>query len=118
MQPQALIMDSGSTNRPGVQITLDASGDNATLEPRNGPQQTIQLPRKLCEQFLSDLQAAGPLNALPASHCLKSASFGSRLYVEFNGLRSPDISCPAQADNRTATLRKEATEILNAAQRR
>jgi hypothetical protein len=116
MQPQASIIDSGSTNRPGLRVTLDASGDNAVLEPRDGPKQTVKLPRKLCEQFMSDLQSAAPLNALPANHCLKSASFGSRLYLEFNGLRSPDISCPVQADSRTATLKKEATDILNAAQ--
>jgi hypothetical protein len=117
-QPQASIIDSGSTNRPGLRVTLDGAGDRVTVEPREGPKRTIKLSRKLCEQFVSDLQSAGPLNALPANHCFKSASFGSRLYVEFNGLRSPDIHCPVQADSRTAALKREATEILNAAQTR
>jgi len=116
--PEVSIIDSGSTNLPGMRVTFDASGDKVVLEPRGGPKQSTKIPPKLCEQFLRDVQSAGPLDALPANHCLKSASFGSRLYIEFNGMRSPDISCPVQADNRTATLKKEATEILSAARTR
>jgi hypothetical protein len=116
--PEASIIDSGSTNRPGMRITLDGTGSRVTLEPRAGAKQQIKLPRKMCEQFLRDVAAAGPINRLPATHCLKSASFGSRLFIEFSGLRSPDLDCPAQADERTANLKKEATEILKVARKR
>lgn len=113
--PEAVIIDSGSTNRPGLRVTLDSTGDSVIIEPRDGPKQSMKMPQKQCEQFLRDVQSAGPLDTLPANHCMKSVSFGSRLYIEFNGVRSPDIGCPTQADERTATLKKEATEILNAA---
>jgi hypothetical protein len=115
MQSLAVIIDSGSTNTPGLSITLDASGDNVTLEPRDGAKRTIKMPAEQCARFVKDLQSAGPLDKLPANHCMKSASFGSRLYLEFNGLRSPDISCPVQADGRTANLKKQASDILKAA---
>ena len=115
MQSQAVIIDSGSTNSPGLSITLDASGDNVTLAPRDGPKRTIKMSPEQCAQFMTDLQAAGPLDKLPANHCMKSASFGSRLYLELNGVRSPDLSCPAQADSRTANLKRQASDILKAA---
>jgi hypothetical protein len=118
MQSQAVIIDSGSTNTPGLSITLDASGDNVTLEPRDGPKRTVKIAAGQCAQFITDLQAAGPLDKLPANHCMKSASFGSRLYLEFNGVRSPDLSCPVQADSRTANLKKQASDILKAARER
>ncbi len=112
--PEATIVDTGSTNTPGKRVTLDNTGESVTIEPREGPKQTTKVARKLCEQLMKDLQAAGPLDSLPATHCMKSASFGSKLYLEFNGVRSPDISCPEQSDQRTAALKKDAMDILDA----
>ena len=111
---QATIIDTGSTNRPGLQVTTDADG-SARVEGRGVEPHAVQLNSRLCKRFLASLQAAAPLHALPAAHCAKSVSFGSRLFVEYNGERSPDLSCPAQGDARVDTLKKQAAEILAAA---
>lgn len=112
---QATIEDTGSTNRPGLRVTLDDSG-RATVEPRTGETQHVKLPHDLCLQFMRDLKAVGPLADLPARHCVKSVSFGSRLFVEFNGDRSPDLSCPVQQESaEIENLKKDIQTILQAA---
>jgi hypothetical protein len=110
---QALVIDSGSTNRPGMTITVDETG-NATAQPRNGESKPLNLDPQLCQALMKDIQAAGQLSALPEHHCPKSASFGSSLFVEMNGDRSPDISCPNPSDPRMAALQKDANGILQA----
>ncbi len=112
--PQATVDDSGSTNSPGLRVTIDGDG-HATVQPRNGKSQRVELQKTLCVQFLRDLKDAGPLNLLPARHCFKSASFGSRLTIEFDGGKSPDLSCPGAADPRVDALQKDARELLQAA---
>ena len=107
------VIDSGSTNRPGVTITVDQAG-NAVVELRGSEPQSTKLSEQLCQQLMRDVEAAGTLSALPVQHCMKSASFGSRLYVEFNGDRSPDVSCSPQPDPRSAALHKDASDILQA----
>ncbi len=108
---QVSVIDSGSTNRAGATITVDETG-NATVEQRGGEPQSAKLDTQLCQQLMRDVKAAGPLNALPPQHCPKSVSFGSSLFVEFNGDRTPDISCTPQKDPRAAALQKDANEIL------
>lgn len=115
-EPQVTIHDTGSTNRLGVRVTFDREG-HATVEARNHESRVIQLPEQLCNQFIQQLKALGPLQALPARHCMKSASFGSSLFVEFEGHRSPDLSCPGQ-ESRIEALQKQANEILRAAEQR
>jgi hypothetical protein len=112
--PQVTIEDTGSTNRPGLRVIVDRDG-HATVEPRHGESQQVVLPEHLCERFMQHVEAAGPMNELPAVHCIKSVSFGSRTFVEFKGNRSPDLSCPASDDPRSVALRKDADEILRAA---
>jgi hypothetical protein len=114
-EPAATIIDTGSTNIPGMRVTMDPIGNHATIERRNGSKSRMKMNKEIRNRLMRDLQAAGPLNELPANHCMKSASFGSSLYVEFNGVRSPDLSCPVQADEKAAALKKDATEILRAA---
>jgi hypothetical protein len=111
--PQATIEDSGSTNRTGVRVTFDREG-HATVERRGAEPRHVKLSERKCKQFMSDLEALGPLSAVPAHHCMKSVSFGSSLFVEFNGTRSPDLNCPGQ-DSRTEALQKHADEILQEA---
>ena len=108
---QATIIDTGSTNRPDLQITIDANG-NARAESRGVEPHAVELNSRLCRRFLSSLQSAAPLSALPAAHCMKSASFGSRLFIEYNGERTPDLSCPVQSDPKVDDLKKQATEIM------
>ncbi len=114
--PQALVIDSGSTNRAGVTVSLDAAG-NATIVQRGAQRQDITLDAQICGQLMRDIQSAGTLSALPAQHCMKSVSFGSSLYVEVEGDRSPDLSCPEQQDPRAASLQKDARAVLQAVQK-
>lgn len=110
---QITVQDTGSTNRPGLRVIFDQQG-SATVEPAQGQSQDVKLPEALCSRFLHDLETAGPLNELPAAHCMKSVSFGSRTFVEYNGSRSPDLSCPS-SDARSQSLEKDANDILKAA---
>lgn len=112
--PRATIEDTGSTNRPGLRVTVDQSGDT-TVEPRRGETQHVKLRESLCNQFMRDLKEAGSLSALPARHCMKSVSFGSSLFIEWNGDKSPDLSCSGQPDARVDTLQRDAQQILQAA---
>lgn len=118
--PQATVENTGSTNRAGLRVTVDREG-HATVEPRGrapeagrGESHRVHLPEELCRRFLRDLETAAPVNELPAAQCLKSVSFGSRTFVEFDGGRSPDLSCPAD-DPRTQALQKDTNDILEAA---
>lgn len=111
--PQIAVEDSGSTNRAGLRVTFDSEGQ-ASVEPRNGPVQHVTLSQQLCKRFLQDIETAGSLSELPAAHCFKSVSFGSRIWVEFNGNRSPDLSCPS-GDARSQALQRDANELLEAA---
>ncbi len=114
--PEATIIDTGSTNRPGLRVTFDDEG-HATVTRREEVRH-MNLPERLCNQFMHDLKAAEPLSALPTRHCMKSASFGSSMFIEFNGVRTRDLSCSPQPDERAAALQKDANEILQAAQNR
>ena len=112
--PQVTIIDTGSTNRPGLQITTDING-SAKVESRGIEPHAMQLSSHLCKHFFSSLQAAAPLHALPAAHCMKSVSFGSRLFVEYNGDRSPDLSCSVQGNPKVEDIKNQALEILKTA---
>lgn len=111
---QATIIDSGSTNRPGLRVIIDPQG-HATVIERNGETHHIKLPEQKCGAFLHSVKSAAPLSDLPAHHCFKSVSFGSSLFIEYQGQRSPDLSCPGQQNSDSAALQKEAREILQAA---
>lgn len=111
--PQITIEDTGSTNRAGCRVTFDQDG-HASVEQRRGDIRKIQLSPSLCSRFMSDLKRLGGVSAIPARHCMKSVSFGSRLFIESEGDRSPDLSCPGQSDPRIDALQKDAQEILQA----
>jgi hypothetical protein len=111
---QITIIDTGSTNRPGLQVTTDANG-SARVEGRGVEPHAMQLNSELCQRLLANVQAAAPLHALPAAHCIKSVSFGSRLFIEYNGDRSPDLNCPVQQDPTVESLKEQALAILKTA---
>lgn len=111
---QVTIIDSGSTNRPGMNVKLKKSGPQAMIEKKDGSQQAINLEKTLCSRLMQDLKAAGPLNQLPAAPCMKSVSFGTSLFIEYKGVRSPDLNCP-QTDPRSQALKQDAMDLMAAA---
>lgn len=108
------IIDTGSTNRPGLHVTLDASG-RVQVQSQVITPHAVQLNNRLYKNFMRALQSATPLRSLPAAHCIKSISFGSRLFVEIDGDRSPDLNCPVQSDPKVDDLKNQALQILEAA---
>lgn len=111
---QATIIDTGSTNRPGVKMIVNTLG-SAEVQARDAESHKTNVDAHLCERLFQDLKSAGSLSAIPPVHCAKSVSFGSSLYIEFNGERSPDLNCPAPPDSKVATLQKDARDLMDAA---
>jgi hypothetical protein len=88
----AVILNTGSTNTLGYRIVLQRTG---AAEYVNGPKRaTATVPESLTAQFFKDVQAAMPLLSHTATTCMKSASFGSSLFVWWKGSRSGDLTCP------------------------
>jgi hypothetical protein len=117
----AVIINSGSTNAPGFRIEVSRSGEavytpvprragqmsEAAAKPRNH-----RIPSSLVKRFFADLGAQKPLSALPAQGCMKSASFGTTLVVEYQGARSPDLSCGDRGNAGFKALIQSAGEIV------
>ncbi|MFN2460780.1 MAG: hypothetical protein ABR591_08865 [Candidatus Velthaea sp.] len=107
----ATIESSGSTNTMGFSIAVRPDGAITVTQP--GATRDARVPRVLAERLYDDLARIGALDALPAGACMKSASFGSRLSVEYKGRRTPDLSCVQNDAERT--LSADANAIVNAA---
>jgi hypothetical protein len=108
----ACIVNSGSTNTLGFTLTLAENGA-ATLEQGNSTQQK-QLSTAIVGRFFAALRGSGPLDALPATQCIKSASFGTTTRIFYGGKASPDISC-LSPNPLVQELASEATALLVAA---
>jgi len=113
----AVIVNSGSTNTEGFRIVVEQSGKAVyTQTPRKSDTQvksrSLDLPQALVKRLYSDLDAGKPLAELPGGHCMKSASFGSSLTIEFAGEKTPDLSCPGSGNPRLQVLIKDANEIV------
>lgn len=112
------IVNSGSTNTAGFQIVVEKSGDaEYTSQPRRGPDKNPKkmqktIPKALTDRLFADVQAARPLSSLPARHCVKSASFGTRLNIEFDGEQTPDLSCGDGGNEQLKALIADANEII------
>ena len=113
------IVNSGSTNRAGFRIAVDASGmaeftptTRRGRAPREqaGPRRQT-LPADVAGRFRADLAAAQPFEALPKVHCMKSASFGSRLTVTLGGNETPDLSCGDGGSEAMRNLIRDVREI-------
>jgi hypothetical protein len=111
----AVIVNSGSTNRAGFRIEVERSGEaEYTSTPRGQAAERVRrkVPDALLRRFYVDLEAAQPLSALPAEHCAKSVSFGTRTTVEMRSERTPDISCPNARNPNTKALMRDVGEIV------
>jgi hypothetical protein len=113
--PKITISKSGSTNSIGFEVTLDG-GENVTIRPQSQPSRPLKLKSSTVTAFTKAIEAAGPLHELRVNHCMKSASFGTSLFVSRGDDRSPDLDCADQTDPHAAAIKKQAEEILQAAQ--
>ncbi len=109
---EALIVNSGSTNRAGYRLRVYAAGWTA-LQQGDVPIRK-RVPGALIKHFFADLAAAGALDKLPAPNCMKSASFGSSTQVGYRGAMSPDLECPSPSASARA-LAIDATALAAAA---
>jgi hypothetical protein len=96
---EALIVDSGSTNREGYRLRVYATGWTALQQgdpsTSSGQAAKKRVSAELVKRFFDDLKAAGPLDRLSTMHCMKSISFGSSMQIGYLGTMSPDLSCPS-----------------------
>jgi len=119
--PVAVVVDSGSTNTEGFRLEVDRSGKvRYTPAGRHGAAQPAahstarQVPAALARRLYADLESAKALASLPeGGPCMKSASFGSTLTVEYGGQTTPDLSCPGD-DPHMQALARDAKEIAAA----
>jgi hypothetical protein len=117
---EATIVNTGSTNTSGFRIAVHRSGAAEYVSiPRGANAQstapekaTRDIPADLAARLFTDLESAKPLAALPAPHCFKSASFGYRLTVEFDGETTPDLSCGDGGNERLRTLISAVKETV------
>jgi len=92
----AVIANSGSTNTAGYRIVVATDGRAQITQGTTT--RSLTIPAALATQFYTDLAAAGPLDAMPARSCMKSASFGTTTVVTYAEKTSPDLQCSAQGD--------------------
>ena len=107
----AVIVNSGSTNTRGYQILVSPEG-KATVVVDGAPQRSATLDAATRKAFFSALKAAEPLDKLASEPCMKSASFGSTTTVEYDGKRSPDVSCPMEGTG--AKLASAVQDVVRA----
>lgn len=106
---EALIINSGSTNTAGYRLRVNANGWT-TLQQGDIPLRK-RVSSALVRRFFADLRAAGPLDAIPARVCMKSASFGTTMQIVYRAKTSPDLNCPSTA----RTLAQDAYALADAA---
>ncbi len=120
-----VLRNSGSTNFPGLTITVKHDGSGTlTYDSRHGdtrpqfnnpnktfPPQTFQIAS--VRQILSQI---GTIKNIPDHSCIKSISFGSVVTITYNGQTSGDISCIDSADPQTyQSLKKEVETLMSKA---
>ena len=108
----AVILDTGSTNTLGYRISIGPKGQ-AWFVVSGHPMQRASISQTLADKFFTNLRAAAPLSKLAVEQCMKSASFGTSLFVWWHGQRSPDLTCPS-SDVRARAVYDDATQIATA----
>lgn len=95
----ATIVSSGSTNFPGYTIKVHSDGSTWAVRSNKQGEQigtpvTATLPSRVTQKLLNDAKAAKLSGHVIGQPCMKSASFGSTLVVQYHGWTSPDLNCP------------------------
>jgi hypothetical protein len=108
-----VIVNSGSTNTAGYHIIVQPDG-TATYDVHTSASSASAPKRKLeskvVRPLFRDLSAARSVEKLPTGVCMKSASFGTRTYVQWHGVSSPDLSCSSD-DARVTRLYRDITAV-------
>jgi hypothetical protein len=112
-----VIVNSGSTNRPGYEITVHESG---TLVYRETPSRggtdrgtggrSRAVPREVLTRIFDDVRAALPFSQYSDPGCPKSKSFGVVIRIRHGREQSPDLACPVH-DRRLEALVKDVRDI-------
>ena len=111
----AIIMNSGSTNFTGWNITIHTGGNGSVVQAAHGvaiegkPARPFRITPELAAKFFHDLRAVRDAR-IAGTACMKSVSFGTRLTVAWHGWVSPDLSCPV-ASALAASLRDDVSQI-------
>jgi hypothetical protein len=105
-----VIVNSGSTNSPGFQITMSKTGEAHYASRQRSEDRTVA--EALAQRLYADIETARPLASLPPRRCMKSASFGTRLMVQFGDDESPDLSCGDGGNEALRRLIADVKEII------
>jgi len=108
----ASIVNSGSTNTAGYTVDVWSDGSAAVTYQNRTAKKSFEISSSLAGRFFSDVKAARDGSA-PASHCMKSASFGTATHVHWHGWISPDLDCPGD-DKLTTALVNDVSAIRTA----
>jgi hypothetical protein len=108
----AVILNTGSTNTLGYRISVGTKGE-AWFVVAGHPVQHSRISRALARKFFAHLRAAMPLSRLGVEQCMKSASFGTSVFVSWRGQRSPDLTC-AGDNARARALSDDVNQIAAA----
>lgn len=102
----AVIENSGSTNTLGYSISV-TSGGSITIYSTH----TLPAPSTFpdTKKLFVDLKAAMPLTSLPVRHGMRSASFGTEMFITYKAQRSPDLTFAS--DPRTVALKADIDAI-------
>jgi hypothetical protein len=120
------ITNSGSTNTAGYVIELQRNGivkwnvaprfrlalsTTTTAPGSTTSQNSIRLPSLRTNSIFQAVEQAFPFDQYAPVFCIKSVSFGTRLYVTYNGQQTPDLSCPVK-DQRLVIVNKYIQELI------
>lgn len=106
----AVILDTGSTNTPGYRIV--AQRDGAVEYVIGGTRNRTHASGAQATALFDALKAGMPLSQLPTARCMKSASFGTAMFVYWNHQRSPDLTCPSGSE--TNAVYSSVTKFVDA----
>ena len=108
------IVNSGSTNTSGYVIHVSRSGAVIVELQSGGPARKATVASALAGRFFAALDAAEPLAAAQAGGCMKSASFGYSIKVNYGGESTPDLTCPVgDQEHALASLSSEIARAAN-----
>ena len=110
-----LIVNSGSTNARGYTLRVWSDGNTAAVvHPESAMRMKVAVGTELTKKFLADAAAAKGSSDPGATTCMKSASFGYILKVQYHGWTSADLSCPVTSPQ-LAALKDDVSKIIDAA---